>query len=628
MCGIVGMVAQRNVVDVLLQGLQRLEYRGYDSCGLAIHGQSANQKEVVGLQRFRSTEGVVDIANAVAPDVQSFTGIAHTRWATHGVPDIPNAHPHFSYGLRAAPTAPPKVAVVHNGIIENHEDLRRWLQSEGYEFHSQTDTEVVAHLVDHEYAGDLRQAARNAIAHLRGSYALAIMGQAFPNRIVATSDGSPLVLGLNGNETLIASDPLAFAGLTNQVIYLEDGDLVDVQGDHFSIWDRTGREVTRPIHSIHLGHEAVNLGQHDHFMRKEIEEQPQIMKRLLDAVSDAESFPFDILSGESSDESFADMLKNIDSILMLACGTSYYSACTAKYWLERLARIPVQVEIASEYRYRASIPNPRTLVVTISQSGETADTLAALRHAKALGMHRTLTVCNVPTSTMVRECRYAYQTQAGAEIGVASTKAFTAQLIGLYLLSLSISKTRGHLTQEEVQHHLLNARQLPDRMTQVLALEPALIKWAQQLIRTDSLIVLGRGIHFPIAQEGALKIKEVSYIHAEAYPAGELKHGPLALITPQLPTLVTAPHDELFDKLKSNLQEVRARGGIVFALTDEGAPLESQEGLQVMTLPAHDTELTPLLHAVAFQLLAYHLGRLRGADIDKPRNLAKSVTVE
>jgi glucosamine--fructose-6-phosphate aminotransferase (isomerizing) len=628
MCGIVGMVAQRNVVNVLLQGLQRLEYRGYDSCGLAIHGQSANQEEDVGLQRFRSTEGVVEIANAVAPDIQSFTGIAHTRWATHGIPDIPNAHPHFSYGLRAAPTAPPRVAVVHNGIIENHEDLRRWLQSEGYEFHSQTDTEVVAHLVDHEYEGDLRQAARKAIAHLRGSYALAIMGQAFPHRIVATSDGSPLVLGLNGNETLIASDPLAFAGLTNRVIYLEDGDLVDIQGEQFTIWDSAGREVTRPIHAIHLSHEAVSLGHHHHFMRKEIEEQPQIMKRLLDTVSDTESFPFDTLMGESSDEPFADMLKNIDSILMLACGTSYYSACTAKYWLERLARIPVQVEIASEYRYRTSIPNPRTLVVTISQSGETADTLAALRHAKALGMNRTLTICNVPTSTMVRECRYAFQTQAGAEIGVASTKAFTAQLMGLFLLSLCISKSRGHLTLEEVQRHLLAARQLPERMTQVLALEPALIRWGQQLKHTESLIVLGRGIHFPIAQEGALKIKEVSYIHAEAYPAGELKHGPLALITPRLPTLVTAPHDDLFDKLKSNLQEVRARGGMVFALTDQGAPLESQEDLHVMNLPEHEKELTPLLHSVAFQLLAYHLGRLRGADIDKPRNLAKSVTVE
>ncbi len=628
MCGIVGVVAQRNVIDVLLHGLSKLEYRGYDSCGLAIHGDMPQMNQNPGLQRIRSTEGVVKISETVLPRVQGFTGIAHTRWATHGAPDITNAHPHFSYGVTAARSSLPKVAVVHNGIIENHDDLRRWLESKGYEFASQTDTEVVAHLVDHEYAGDLRKAARNALTQLRGSYALAIMGQAYPNRIVASCSGSPLVLGLNGKETLIASDPLAFAGITNQVIFLADGDLVDIEGDRFTILDVTDHEVMRPIQVLNLSNNSVQRGTHEHFMRKEIEEQPGIVAQLLAPITSARDCPIQSADASADTKTLNNLLKDIDSLLILACGTSYYSGCTAKHWLEGMAKVPVQVEIASEYRYRSSIANPLTLVIPISQSGETADTLAALRHAKASGMPHSLTICNVSTSTMIRECQFAYLTQAGAEIGVASTKAFTAQLMALYLLCLRIGNVREQLSLEREQDLLAAAKTLPSHMAQVLALETDIIRWAQKLVNHDSLIVLGRGLHFPIAQEGALKIKEVSYIHAEAYPAGELKHGPLALITPELPTLVTAPHDSLFEKLKSNVQEVRARGGLIFALIDEGAPLESQEGIDVIRLPAQAGELTPMLHVIAFQLLAYHLGRLKGADIDKPRNLAKSVTVE
>ncbi len=616
MCGIVGAVSNHNIVPVLVQGLQRLEYRGYDSCGVAVHAAG-------GLQRARSTSRVAELAEQVARDnVTGYTGIAHTRWATHGAPAVHNAHPHFSHGP-GADTAQraARVALVHNGIIENHDELRAALQKKGYVFVSQTDTEVIAHLIDSIYEGDLFEAVKAATKQLHGAYAIAVFHKDEPHRVVGARAGSPLILGVGADGShYLASDAMALAGVTDQIVYLEEGDVVDLQLGKFWVVGRDHKPAQRAVKTVLAHSGAAELGPNRHYKHKEILEQPRAIADTLEGVEGIVPELF----GDGAYRVF----KDIDNVLILACGTSYYSGCAAKYWLESIAKIPTQVEVASEYRYRDSVPNPRTLVVTISQSGETADTLAALRHAQSLGMAQTLTICNVATSAMVRECRLAYITRAGVEIGVASTKAFTTQLAGLFLLTLALAQVRGHLTEADEAQHLKAMRHLPVALQAVLALEPQVMSWAEDFARMENALFLGRGLHYPIALEGALKLKEISYIHAEAYPAGELKHGPLALVTSAMPVVTVAPNDALLEKLKSNLHEVRARGGVLYVLADADTRIESGEGLHVIRMPEHYGALSPLLHVVPLQLLAYHTACARGTDVDKPRNLAKSVTVE
>jgi glucosamine--fructose-6-phosphate aminotransferase (isomerizing) len=622
MCGIVGSVSTRNIVPILVQGLQRLEYRGYDSCGVAVY--------VDGLQRARSTSRVAELIEQVAKtQLEGTTGIAHTRWATHGAPAVHNAHPHFSHGTGAdAYDRPGRIALVHNGIIENHDELRAALSAKGYVFQSQTDSEVIAHLVDSVYDGDLFEAVQSAVQQLRGAYAIAVFCKDEPQRLIGARAGSPLILGVgkDGQEHFLASDAMALAGVTDQIVYLEEGDVVDVQLGKYWLVDKAHKPVEpakRPVKTVLAHSGAAELGPYRHYMQKEIFEQPRAIADTLEGVQGIVPELFD-----GAEASAARVFKQIDSVLILACGTSYYSGCTAKYWLESIAGIPTQVEVASEYRYRTSVPNPKTLVVTITQSGETADTLAALRHAQSLGMEHTLTICNVSTSAMVRECKLAYITRAGIEIGVASTKAFTAQLAGLFLLTLALAQSRGKLTQEQEDDHLKAMRHLPVALQAVLALEPQVIAWAQDFANMENALFLGRGLHYPIALEGALKLKEISYIHAEAYPAGELKHGPLALVTSAMPVVTVAPNDTLLEKLKSNMHEVRARGGVLYVLADADSHIERAEGLNVIRMPEHYGALSPLLHVVPLQLLAYHTAVARGTDVDKPRNLAKSVTVE
>ncbi len=616
MCGIVGAVSTRNIVPILVQGLQRLEYRGYDSCGVAVYAD--------GLKRARSTDRVAKLLTQVEEEhVQGSTGIAHTRWATHGAPAVHNAHPHFSHGPgKDAASRAGRIALVHNGIIENHEELRAALKAKGYGFNSQTDTEVICHLVDSLYDGDLFEAVKEAVLQLHGAYAIAVFCKDEPQRVIGARAGSPLILGVGaeGGENFLASDAMALAGVTDQIVYLEEGDVVDVQLGKYWIVDKDHKPATRAVKTVHAHSGAAELGPYRHYMQKEIFEQPRAVADTLEGVQGIVPELF----GDGAHRVF----KEVDSVLILACGTSYYSGCTAKYWLESIAKIPTQVEIASEYRYRESVPNPGTLVVTISQSGETADTLAALRHAQGLGMNKTLTVCNVSTSAMVRECKLAYITRAGVEIGVASTKAFTTQLAGLFLLTLALAQVKGRLSEEEETAHLKAMRHLPAALTAVLALEPQIISWAEDFAGKENALFLGRGLHYPIALEGALKLKEISYIHAEAYPAGELKHGPLALVTAQMPVVTVAPNDALLEKLKSNLQEVRARGGELFVFTDTNTRINAAEGLHVIRMPEHYGALSPILHVVPLQLLAYHTACARGTDVDKPRNLAKSVTVE
>jgi glucosamine--fructose-6-phosphate aminotransferase (isomerizing) len=624
MCGIVGAVSTRNIVPILVQGLQRLEYRGYDSCGVAVHGASLDGSPVSGLRRARSTSRVAELMNQVQADaLQGGTGIAHTRWATHGAPAVHNAHPHFSHGPGAdAQERPGRVALVHNGIIENYEELRAALQARGYVFTSQTDTEVIAHLVDSLYDGDLFDAVKAAVKQLHGAYAIAVFHKDEPHRVVGARAGSPLILGVGSGhgENFLASDAMALAGVTDQIVYLEEGDVVDLQLGRYWIVDKAHRPVERPVKTVQAHSGAAELGPYRHYMQKEIFEQPRAIADTLEGVQGIVPELF----GDGAYRVF----KAIDKVLILACGTSYYSGCAAKYWLEAIAKIPTQVEVASEYRYRESVPDPKTLVVTITQSGETADTLAALRHAQSLGMTHTLTICNVATSAMVRECSLAYITRAGVEIGVASTKAFTTQLAGLFLLTLSLAQVRGHLDDAAEAAHLKAMRHLPVALSAVLALEPQVISWAEDFAKMENALFLGRGLHYPIAQEGALKLKEISYIHAEAYPAGELKHGPLALVTSAMPVVTVAPNDALLEKLKSNMQEVRARGGVLYVLADADTRIESSEGVHVIRMPEHYGPLSPLLHVVPLQLLAYHTACARGTDVDKPRNLAKSVTVE
>ena len=616
MCGIVAGVSGRNIVPILVQGLQRLEYRGYDSCGVAVHSG--------GLKRARSVARVAELQSQVdAEHIEGGTGIAHTRWATHGAPAVHNAHPHFSHGTGTdVQKKPGRVALVHNGIIENHDELRAQLHAKGYVFNSQTDTEVIVHLVDSLYDGDLFEALKAAIAQLHGAYAIAAFCKDEPQRVVGARAGSPLILGVgkDHSENFLASDAMALAGVTDQIVYLEEGDLVDIQLGKYWVFDKTARPVQREVRTVQAHSGAAELGPYRHYMQKEIFEQPRAIADTLEGVNG--------ISPELFGDGAYSVFKEVDSVLILACGTSYYSGCTAKYWLEDIAGIPTQVEVASDYRYRTSVPNPRTLVVTITQSGETADTLAALRHAQSLGMTQTLTICNVATSALVRECKLAYITRAGVEIGVASTKAFTTQLAGLFLLTLALAQTRGRLTDAQEAEQLKAMRHLPAALQAVLALEPQLIAWAEDFAKMENALFLGRGLHYPIAMEGALKLKEISYIHAEAYPAGELKHGPLALVTSAMPVVTVAPNDSLLEKLKSNMQEVRARGGVLYVLADADTRIESGEGLNVIRMPEHYGHLSPLLHVVPLQLLAYHTACARGTDVDKPRNLAKSVTVE
>ena len=634
MCGIVGAVSTRNIVPILIEGLKRLEYRGYDSCGVAVHQGGE-------LRRARSTARVAELELEAARDnVQAGTGIAHTRWATHGAPAMHNAHPHFSRGpgvsdaevaisaSHGGTAHPGRIALVHNGIIENHDELRAELVGRGYVFNSQTDTEVIAHLVDHLYDGDLLDAVQRTTTHLRGAYAIAVFCRDEPQRVIGARSGSPLVLGVgvapHAGENFLASDAMALAGVTDQIVYLEEGDVVDLQlGKHWISArqvDGSFARVQREVRTVHAHTGAAELGPYRHYMQKEIFEQPKAIADTLDAVTG--------ITPELFGDGAWSVFKEVDSVLILACGTSYYSGSVAKYWLESIAKIPTSVEVASEYRYRDSVPNPRTLVVTITQSGETADTLAALKHARSLGMAHTLTVCNVATSAMVRECRFAYITRAGVEIGVASTKAFSTQLVGLFLLTLSLAQARGHLSDPQEAAHMTALRHLPVAVQAVLALEPQVIAWSQEFARKENALFLGRGLHYPIALEGALKLKEISYIHAEAYPAGELKHGPLALVTDQMPVVAIAPNDALLEKLKSNLQEVRARGGELFVFADADTRIETGPGLHVIRMPEHYGALSPILHVVPLQLLAYHTACARGTDVDKPRNLAKSVTVE
>lgn len=615
MCGIVASVSTRNIVPILVQGLQRLEYRGYDSCGVAVYAD--------GLKRARSTSRVAELQEQVSADkLEGGTGIAHTRWATHGAPVVHNAHPHFSHGSGASSKKPGRVALVHNGIIENHEELRAALQARGYVFDSQTDTEVIVHLLDSLYDGDLFEALKATVAQLHGAYAIAAFCKDEPHRVVGARAGSPLILGVGKDkvENFLASDAMALAGVTDQIVYLEEGDMVDIQLGKYWVVSKDGKAAQREVKTVQAHSGAAELGPYRHYMQKEIFEQPRAIADTLEGVEG-------IVPELFGDQAFR-VFKDIDSVLILACGTSYYSGCAAKYWLESIAGIPTQVEVASEYRYRTSVPHPKTLVVTITQSGETADTLAALRHAQGLGMTQTLTICNVSTSAMVRECKLAYITRAGVEIGVASTKAFTTQLAGLFLLTLALAQSKGKLSEEEEAGHLKAMRHLPAALQAVLALEPQVISWAEDFAKMENALFLGRGLHYPIALEGALKLKEISYIHAEAYPAGELKHGPLALVTNEMPVVTVAPNDTLLEKLKSNMQEVRARGGVLYVLADADTKIESGEGLHVIRMPEHYGALSPLLHVVPLQLLAYHTAVARGTDVDKPRNLAKSVTVE
>jgi len=610
MCGIVGAVSYKNIVDVLVEGLRRLEYRGYDSCGFAVIDSGDAQHPI---ERARTTARVAELAEQ-GKDFHGTLGIAHTRWATHGKPDTQNAHPHISNGL---------IAVVHNGIIENYESLRAELKAAAYVFTSETDTEVIAHLVHQQYVAsgqkDLAASVRAVLPKLHGAYAIGVISQDSPELLVGARVGSPLVVALGDKENFLASDALALAGRAHAMMYLEEGDVAILKAGTVEIIDQVGRTVQRESKAMPAQSEAVDLGPYQHYMQKEIFEQPRAIGDTLTNIAEFGPALFD-----ANPEDW----KSFDQILILACGTSYYSACVAKYWLEDMAGIPTQVEIASEYRYRNTVSNPSTLIVVVSQSGETADTLAALRHAKSLGHRFTLAICNVASSAMVRETHWHFLTKAGVEIGVASTKAFTTQLLALYLLAVSIAKRAGRISAEKEKELLRELRHLPKALHAVLALEPQIIAWSEAFSKCENALFLGRGLHYPIALEGALKLKEISYIHAEAYPAGELKHGPLALVTEKMPVVTVAPNDVLLEKLKSNMQEVKARGGKLYVFADQDTEIVSSEGINVIRLPEHYGNLSPILHVVPLQLLAYHTACARGTDVDKPRNLAKSVTVE
>lgn len=610
MCGIVGAIADRDVVPVLIEGLKRLEYRGYDSAGIAVFdGQD--------MRRVRRTGRVSEMeAAAHAEDFHATLGIGHTRWATHGGVTEANAHPHISFG---------ELAVVHNGIIENHEEQRERLRGLGYTFESQTDTEVIAHLI-HYYQSqgrDLLVAVRFAVRELTGAYAIAVVSKHEPGRMIAARMGCPLLVGLGEGENFIASDVSAIIQSTRRVIFLEEGDTADVRREGVSVFDINGEAIERDVHVSDVSLASLELGPYRHFMQKEIHEQPRAIADTIEAVMDGTGFSPALFGANA-----AEVLGACDGVQILACGTSYYAGMTARYWIEAIAGIPCSVEIASEYRYRKAVANPNHLIVTISQSGETLDTMEALKYAKSLGHDKSLSICNVPESAIPRASKLVYYTRAGAEIGVASTKAFTTQLVALFTLAATLAKLQGRLSPEREAEYLEALRHLPGSVQHALNLEPQIVSWAERFAPRQHALFLGRGVHYPIALEGALKLKEISYIHAEAYPAGELKHGPLALVDATMPVVVIAPNDSLLEKVKSNMQEVRARGGELFVFTDEDSQFGPSDGVHVIRAPRHVGVLSPVVHAIPVQLLAYHAALARGTDVDKPRNLAKSVTVE
>ncbi|MGE5526621.1 MAG: glutamine--fructose-6-phosphate transaminase (isomerizing) [Rhodospirillaceae bacterium] len=608
MCGIVSAVSHRNVVPILLHGLQRLEYRGYDSAGVAVVNGC--------LKRLRSTGRVAELARlAHTEGLNGQVGIAHTRWATHGAPSERNAHPHVSGG----------VSVVHNGIIENYDEMRSFLARRGYEFVSDTDTEVIAHLVHWERAGprDLLAAVRRAVTQLHGAYAIAVIADDAPDEVVVAKMGAPLLIGVCPGETLAASDTSALVEVTRRIVFLEDGDCAQLSRDGIVLLDRQGRRIERPVRLTELVSRDVELRGYRHYMQKEIWEQPAAVRKTLEAVQNAHSVTPHLFGPDAEA-----VLPDVDSVCILGCGTSFHAGMVARYWMESVAGVRCNVEIASEYRYRVSVANARTLIVAVSQSGETADTLAALKHAQDTGHPRTLAICNVPDSALVRQSPLRFLTRAGPEIGVASTKAFTTQLAALMLLTIVLAKLRGRLPRDAEERLLLALRDLPGVMERALELEPQVAAWGRAIAGSEHALFLARGMHYPIAMEGALKLKEISYIHAEAYAAGELKHGPLALVDHDMPVLAIAPANALWQKLKSNLQEVRARGGELYVLADEDVDVCDEAGVRVIRMPGDAGLLSPVAHTVPLQLLAYHAAVRRGNDVDKPRNLAKSVTVE
>ncbi|MGU9853778.1 glutamine--fructose-6-phosphate transaminase (isomerizing) [Pseudomonas koreensis] len=610
MCGIVGAVAERNITAILLEGLKRLEYRGYDSAGVAVF---TNDEK---LERMRRPGKVSELEAALAAQpLVGRLGIAHTRWATHGAPCERNAHPHFSGDI----------AVVHNGIIENHEALREQLKALGYVFTSDTDTEVIAHLLSHKLKDqpDLTVALKATVKELHGAYGLAVINAQQPDRLVAARSGSPLVIGLGLGENFLASDQLALRQVTDRFMYLEEGDIAEIRRDNVQIWDVNGNAVERQTVQYSDGAEAADKGEFRHYMLKEIHEQPVVVQRTLEGRLSNNQVLVQAFGPQA-----AELFAKVRNVQIVACGTSYHAGMVARYWLEELAGIPCQVEVASEFRYRKVVVQPDTLFVTISQSGETADTLAALRNARELGFLASLAICNVGISSLVRESDLTLLTQAGREIGVASTKAFTTQLVGLLLLTLSLGQVRGTLGEDVEATLVEELRRLPTRLGEALAMDSTVEKIAELFAEKNHTLFLGRGAQFPVAMEGALKLKEISYIHAEAYPAGELKHGPLALVDNDMPVVTVAPNNELLEKLKSNLQEVRARGGELIVFADEKAGMTNGEGTHVVQMPHIHDILSPILYTVPLQLLSYYVAVLKGTDVDQPRNLAKSVTVE
>ncbi|MCF5090276.1 glutamine--fructose-6-phosphate transaminase (isomerizing) [Stenotrophomonas sp. LMG 10879] len=612
MCGIVGAIAGRDVVPLLIEGLKRLEYRGYDSSGIAV----IDQAERPDVRRVRRTGRVSEMATAAeAEGFNASLGIGHTRWATHGGVTEANAHPHISHG----------VALVHNGIIENHEEQREKLRALGYTFESQTDTEVIAHLIHHHLKNgdDLLVALQHTVKELTGAYALAVVSRAEPERFVCARMGCPLLVGLGEGENFVASDVSAVLSATRKVIFLEEGDTAEIRRDGVSIFDGNDQPIERDVHLSDVSLASLELGPYRHFMQKEIHEQPRALGDTIEAAIDAGGFPAELF-GKNAEA----VLSGIEGVQILACGTSYYSGLTARYWIEAIAGLPCSVEIASEYRYRAAYANPKHLIVTISQSGETLDTMEALKYAKSLGHKHTLSICNVPESAIPRASELVCYTRAGAEIGVASTKAFTTQLAALFQLTVVLGKLHGRVDAAQEADYLEQLRFLPGSVQHALNMEPQIAAWAERFARKSSALFLGRGLHYPIALEGALKLKEISYIHAEAYPAGELKHGPLALVDEDMPVVVIAPNDSLLEKVKSNMQEVRARGGELFVFADQDSNFNESEGVHVIRTPRHAGVLSPVVHTIPVQLLAYHTALARGTDVDKPRNLAKSVTVE
>ncbi|MEO9385866.1 glutamine--fructose-6-phosphate transaminase (isomerizing) [Chromobacterium phragmitis] len=609
MCGIVGAIAQRNIVPILVDGLKRLEYRGYDSAGVAVLAGDE-------IRRVRRVGRVAEMEGAAAEEnLQGFLGIGHTRWATHGGVTEYNAHPHISFG---------KIAVVHNGIIENHEQQRQRLKGLGYAFESQTDTEVIAHLVHHYYqaGSSLFDAVKQATRELTGAYAIGVIAVDRPDELVCARMGCPLLVGLGDGENFIASDVSAILSATRRVIFLEEGDIGHLTRDGVKLIDKHDQPIERPVHLSDVSLASLELGPYSHFMQKEIHEQPKALADTIEAVQDAGFHP------ELFGAAAAAILPQLEGVKILACGTSYYAGMTAKYWIESIAGIACDVEIASEYRYRDAFANPKHLIVTISQSGETLDTMEALKYAKELGHQYALSICNVRESAIPRASDLVFYTRAGAEIGVASTKAFTTQLVGLFALAVTLGKTRGRVSAEMEAQYLDELRHLPGSVQHALNLEPQIKAWSERFAAKDDALFLGRGLHYPIALEGALKLKEISYIHAEAYPAGELKHGPLALVDENMPVVVIAPNDALLEKVKSNMQEVRARGGELFVFADADSHFSESDGVHVIRTPRHVGILSPIVHTIPVQMLAYHVALSRGTDVDKPRNLAKSVTVE